>query len=103
MVTVIDVLNATTILSDQDVLKMVSDVHLRVAVEHPWGLTTSLKFVPRGGKLTPGNWLLLVLDDPNQPYDVPATKFGVVYARMAFGDKELEQGVLDMIETMVTT
>jgi len=59
----IDVLNAGKDLHDQQVLRAVMAAQKTIAFRpEPWSVTVRLNFVPRGGKLAPGHWLVGVFD-----------------------------------------
>ena len=62
------IINASTVLSDQDVAPVVDALQVQVN-EHfapAWGGGARLFFVPKGGDPEPGSWWLVILDNSDQ-------------------------------------
>lgn len=62
------VINASTVLTDQEVQKAVGPLQRQVS-EHfapAWGVNATLKFVAHNQQPEPGSWWLVVLDDSDQ-------------------------------------
>lgn len=64
----IAVINATTVMSDADVLTMVKAIEVQMDKHfYPlWGIPANLHFVPRGSRPPRGLWYLAMLDDADQ-------------------------------------
>lgn len=64
----ISVINACTVVSDDDCCKLVAALQKQVSQDFApvWGIDAKLDFVPSGGKPADGTWWLSVLDDTDR-------------------------------------
>jgi hypothetical protein len=64
----IAIINSSTVLSDDEVEKVVAPLQKQIDRDAgpAWGISAQLRFVPSGGQPAPGEWWLAILDNSDQ-------------------------------------